>query len=116
MTKEKLLRTRKRLLEDFEFWAKHSCKIRTKEGEIKPLLLNRVQKRFLNNINDQLLTTGMIRSVVLKGRQQGLSTVIHAYIYWFLSQHGAKKGVAEKLHAFVVGTTDAAMGQCQLGQ
>jgi hypothetical protein len=93
MTTEKLLRTRKRLLEDFEFWAKHSCKIRTKAGEIKPLILNNVQRRLLKDISNQLATTGMVRSVILKGRQQGLSTFIHAYNYWYLSQHTGKKGV-----------------------
>lgn len=92
-TKEKLLKTRKRLFEDFEFWAKHSCKIRTKAGEVKPLVLNPVQRRFLKNIHNQLLTTGMIRAVILKGRQQGMSTFVSAYIYWHLSQHKGKKGV-----------------------
>jgi hypothetical protein len=93
MTKEKLLRTRKRLLEDFEFWAEHSCKIRTKAGEVVPLVLNVPQRKYIKNLNNQLLTTGMIRSIVLKGRQQGFSTVIHAYIYFVSSQHSAKKAV-----------------------
>jgi hypothetical protein len=93
VTQEKLLRTRKRLLTDFEFYAQHSCKIRTKSGEIKPLVLNRVQVRFLKHIIDQLATTGRIRSVILKGRQQGLSTVVSAYLYWWLSQHAAQKGI-----------------------
>lgn len=91
--KTTLLKTRKRLLEDFEFWAKHSCKIRTKQGDISPLTLNAVQRRFLPHCLDQLATTGYIRSVVLKGRQQGLSTVIHAMIYWWLSQHEGQKGI-----------------------
>jgi hypothetical protein len=93
VTQEKLLQTRKRLLTDFEYWARHSAKIRTKSGEIKPLILNRVQVRFLNHILDQLATTGRIRSVILKGRQQGLSTVVSAYLYWWLSQHNAQKGI-----------------------
>lgn len=92
-TKEKLLKTRKRLLEDFEFYARHTCKIRTKAGEIKPLILNKVQKRFLQHCLDQLQTTGFIRSVILKGRQQGLSTVVSAFQYWWLSQHQANKGI-----------------------
>lgn len=93
VTKEKLLRTRKRLLTDFQFYASNACKIRTKSGEIKPLVLNRVQKRFLKHCADQLATTGRIRSVILKGRQQGASTVISAYLYWWLSQHTAQKGI-----------------------
>jgi hypothetical protein len=92
-TAEKLLRTRKRLLEDFEFWATKTCKIRTKEGPIVPLELNRVQKRFVQHVTKQLATTGMVRSVDLKGRQQGLSTVIHAIIYWWASQHQGQKAV-----------------------
>jgi hypothetical protein len=92
-TKEKLLRTRKRLREDFEFYASHACKIRTKEGTIVPLVLNRVQKRFLKHCLDQLATVGYIRSVDLKGRQQGISTVVSAIGYWWLSQHPAQKGI-----------------------
>lgn len=94
MTKHpSLVQARKRLFEDFEFWARHSCKVRTKEGEIKPFILNRVQRRFLQNINDQLKTTGRIRAVILKGRQQGLSTFVHAYIYWWVSQRVGQKGL-----------------------
>jgi hypothetical protein len=84
---------RRRLLKDFAFWAKHCCKIRTKAGEIKPLVLNRVQKRFIKHIDGQLRATGKIRSIILKGRQQGLSTCVSAYIYWYESQHNGKKGV-----------------------
>jgi hypothetical protein len=61
MTNPKLLQTRKRLLDDFEFWAKHSCKIRTKAGDIEPLTLNSVQRRFIAHCIDQLKTVGFIR-------------------------------------------------------
>lgn len=89
-----LLATRKRLLDDFAFYAKHAVKIRTKSGEIKPLVLNKVQQRFLlEHIIPQLQTTGKIRSVILKGRQQGLSTVVSAFIYWWTSQHSGQKGI-----------------------
>lgn len=84
---------RKRLLEDFEFYAKHAVKIRTKSGEILPLVLNKVQKRFLSDCLDQLDTVGYIRMVVLKGRQQGLSTVVSAFIFWYVSQHKGQRGL-----------------------
>jgi hypothetical protein len=90
---QKKLATRKRLLEDFEFYAKHSIKIRTKTDGIKPLLLNRVQKRFVKRVIAQHEATGKVRFVVLKGRQQGLSTCISAYIYWRVSQHKGEKAV-----------------------
>jgi hypothetical protein len=87
------LAIRRRLFEDFEFYAKHCCKIRTKEGQISPLILNPVQKRFLEVVLRQLTTRGRVRMVVLKARQQGLSTVISALQYWWLSQRKAQKGL-----------------------
>jgi hypothetical protein len=88
-----LLAARRKLLEDFEFYAKHCVKIRTKEGTIVPLVLNRVQRRFVRAIIDQMQRTGRVRMVVLKARQQGLSTVISAWQYWWLSQRKAQKGL-----------------------
>jgi hypothetical protein len=84
---------RKRLLEDFEFYARHALKIRTKEGTIVPLLLNEAQKRFCEVVIRQLQTTGKVRVVVLKGRQQGLSTVIGGLLFWWVSQHKAVKSI-----------------------
>jgi hypothetical protein len=84
---------RKRLLEDFEFYAKHCVKIRTKKGTIVHLVFNRVQRRFAELIIDQMVTRGYVRMVVLKARQQGLSTVITAWQYWWVSQRKAQKGL-----------------------
>jgi hypothetical protein len=84
---------RKRLFEDFEFYAKHALKIRTKEGTIAPLVLNDAQKIFIKVVIRQLQTTGKVRVVVLKGRQQGLSTIIEGIIYWWSSQHKAVKAI-----------------------
>jgi len=91
--KDKLLDTRRRLLEDFEFYARHCVRIRTKEGTIVPLVFNRVQRRFAKMIIDQMDTRGYVRMVVLKARQQGLSTVITAWQYWWISQRPAQKGL-----------------------
>lgn len=88
-----LRQVRRKLLEDFEFYAKYALKIRTKEGEVKPLLLNAAQRIFIGQCLSQLATTGKIRVVVLKGRQQGISTVIEAMIYWWVSQHKAVKAI-----------------------
>jgi hypothetical protein len=84
---------RKRLYEDFEFYARHALKIRTKEGTIAPLVLNAAQKIFMKTVIDQLQTTGKVRVVVLKGRQQGLSTIIEGILYWWTSQHKAVKSL-----------------------
>lgn len=91
--KTNLRAIRKRLLDDFEFYAQHAVKIRTKQGEVRSLILNRVQKKLLKSIIEQYAATGKVRIIILKARQQGLSTFVHAWLYWFLSQHNAKKGL-----------------------
>jgi hypothetical protein len=84
---------RRRLLTDFEFYAKNCVKIRTKEGQILPFELNKVQKDLLKAVEEQMRNTGKVRVIILKARQQGLSTFVHAWLYWYLSQHKAKKGL-----------------------
>lgn len=86
------LKFRKQLKEDFKFWAERFCKIRTKDGEVRPLVLNTVQIKLLDAIEDQLQKTGRIRVIILKARQQGLSTFVSAYLYWRLSHRKARKG------------------------
>jgi hypothetical protein len=86
-------KARKRLYDDFAFYARHCIKIRTKQGKIAPLVLNRVQERFMDRVLAQLEHNGKVRMVVLKARQQGLSTVISALQYWWLSQRKAQKGL-----------------------
>lgn len=83
---------RKRFYEDFPFWSKWGCKIRTKKGEVAPLILNPVQERFNEAVEKQYKETGRVRVIVLKARQQGLSTYISGWSYWWLSQHTAQKG------------------------
>jgi hypothetical protein len=89
----KQIETRKRLRDDFAFYCKTCVKIRTKDGTIAPLILNPVQERFVERITDMMLRTGKARFVVVKARQQGLSTVISAWQYWWLSQRKAQKGL-----------------------
>jgi hypothetical protein len=90
---DQIREVRKRLLEDFEFYARHALKIRTKDGTVEPLILNEAQKRFCEVVIRQLQTTGKVRVVVLKGRQQGLSTVIGGLLFWWVSQHKAVKAI-----------------------
>ncbi len=84
---------RQRLLTDFAFYAKHCLSVRTKEGDIKPLVLNPAQVYFLGQIEDQIARTGNIRAVILKGRQQGLSTVVGAYLIFRSTQGKGRKAL-----------------------
>ena len=72
--KPELAAVRKRLLTDFPFYSKASLKIRTKTGEIAPLKLNPAQKILQEAVDKQMKTEGKVRVIILKARQQGLST------------------------------------------
>src|SRR3546814_13379965 len=66
--------TRKRLLEDFEFYAPRALKIRTKDAKIVPFRLNRAQRRLLDAVIRQWQDTGRIPGVLLKARQLGFQS------------------------------------------
>lgn len=93
--------TRRRLLEDFRFYADNALFIRTKEQTITTLKLNTAQERLQEIIDRQLATRGYVRIVILKGRQMGLSTMVGGWLYWWVSQRRAQKAmvVAHKAEA-----------------
>ena len=84
---------RLKLYEDFAFYAKHAIKIRTKSNEISMLSLNAPQRKLHEAIENQKKTTGKVRIIILKARQQGFSTYVHGRLYWTLSQRKARKGL-----------------------
>lgn len=70
----------------------HGClKIRDKVGDLKALNLNRAQKYVHGRLEQQLKETGKVRALVLKGRQQGLSTLIGARFYWKTSMNFGRR-------------------------
>ena len=85
--------TRKRLYKDFEFYANKALKIRTKDAKVVPFRLNRAQKRLLDAALRQWHETGRVRIVILKARQLGFSTMVGGFLYWWISQHRATKGI-----------------------
>ena len=72
---------------DFPHYASRCLKIRTKSGEIRPLILNRAQRYFHDRLEDQKRRTGKVRVLLLKGRQTGFSTYISGRFYWQASLH-----------------------------
>lgn len=78
------------LRDDFQYYAQHCLWIRTKNGELEPLELNRAQQYIHRRLEAQRLETGKVRAVILKGRQQGCSTYVEGRFYHATSQH---KGV-----------------------
>jgi len=67
-----------RLAGNLEFFSKHCLKIVDKAGEVQPLVFNRTQQYIHQCLEKQLQETGMIRAIILKGRQQGCTTYIQA--------------------------------------
>ncbi|MEZ5836113.1 MAG: hypothetical protein R3D03_10300 [Geminicoccaceae bacterium] len=72
---------RRRLKDDFSFYCRKALKIRTKDGDILPFELNKAQRHLLGVIERQMEQRGYVRVVILKGRQQGLSTLVTARLY-----------------------------------
>jgi hypothetical protein len=73
---------RRRLRAEFEHYAQKALRIRTKTGAIAPLQLNQAQLYLHRRLEEQRARTGKVRALVLKGRQQGISTYIGGRYYW----------------------------------
>lgn len=73
---------RQRLREDFEFYSRNALFIRPKAGDIVPFQLNKAQKFVHACLEQQLKEKGKVRALVLKGRQQGVSTYVEGRFYW----------------------------------
>lgn len=78
------LRIRRHLRDDFVWYAAKCLQIRPKDPRAgsQPLILNQAQRYLHDRIEDQLKRTGKVRALVLKGRQQGISTYIGGRFYW----------------------------------
>lgn len=87
-----------RLRDDFAFFARNCLKIRTKSGEMKPLLLNRGQLFLHEKLEAQRKAAKPVRAVIVKGRQMGISTYLQARFYWLLWR--SRRGIA--LNAFIL--------------
>ncbi len=68
--------------DDFELFCFHCLKVRTKAGNLVPFVMNRAQRALHAKLEAQLAKTGKVRALVLKGRQQGISTYVAARFYW----------------------------------
>jgi hypothetical protein len=72
----------RRLMGDFDFYARNCLQIRTKADAIQPLDLNNAQRYVHKRIEQQRKETGKVRAIILKGRQQGVSTYVEGRFLW----------------------------------
>lgn len=80
-------RIRQRLKDDFIHYAKKCLKIRTKSGKVEPFELNKAQLHIHQELERQKGETGKVRALILKGRQQGCSTLIGGRFYHKVSHN-----------------------------
>lgn len=71
----------RRLRDEFGYYAPRCLRIRTKSGAIEPLTLNHAQEYLHGRLEAQRERTGKVRALVLKGRQQGISTYLGGRFY-----------------------------------
>jgi hypothetical protein len=68
-------------LSDLTKFAPAFLRIKAKSAESLPFKLNSAQAYIHTRLQEQLATTGRVRAVILKGRQQGCSTYIQARFF-----------------------------------
>lgn len=78
---------RQRLKDDFQHYASRCLRIRAKDGTIAPLVLNEAQTYLHSRLEAQKEQTGKVRALVLKGRQQGISTYVGGRFYHRVTHH-----------------------------
>lgn len=84
MDKDVVIR-RLQLRDDFIFYARNALFIRSKSGDTHPFELNKAQAYIHARLEEQKAKTGKVRALVLKGRQQGVSTYTEGRFYWRVS-------------------------------
>lgn len=72
----------RKLTLDFPYFAKRCLKIKPLVGDFVPLDLNRAQRYVCERALKQVERTGRVRRLLVKARQQGLSTLSTARSYW----------------------------------
>lgn len=85
---KKMLEIHQKLTFDLAFFAeKAPLMIKPKSGQPVPLKLNNAQRMLHDMLEKQRAEKGFVRALVLKGRQQGISTYINARFY-----HSTRRG------------------------
>ena len=82
---------RQQLRDNFQLYALNCLKIRTKSGAIKDFEINEAQQYLDKKVNEQLAKTRKVRAIILKGRQQGISTYIEGRLFWRVSNNAGRR-------------------------
>lgn len=86
-TKTSLLDQLRRLKEDEDYYFPRVLKILTKKSKLKPFEKNVPQQKLKKIMDAQEKKTGKIRVIILKARQEGVSTYVQGKFYHRLSMN-----------------------------
>ncbi len=87
VNEEKILQ----ILRSLPLFARHFLNIRTKAGIVAPFELNRAQIFLHEKLEAQLRDVGIVRAIILKGRQGGCSTYVQARFFHKVCTQVGKK-------------------------
>lgn len=92
-TKEQIERI-KQIAADFWLYCEKNLQILDKSGQLIPLKPNNIQRQIVEHALLCIENKEPIRIIVLKARQEGVSTIVEALIYWYTATH---KNVTAKI-------------------
>lgn len=78
---------RQKLKDDFDFYSRNCLQIRTKDKGVQPFSLNSAQTYLHERLSLQIKTRKKVRAIVLKGRQQGISTYVEGRFIWLTTHN-----------------------------
>ena len=76
---------RRKLKYDFKHYAEKCLRIKSKSGRTEPFKMNKAQEYVHSRLETQKAQTGKVRALILKGRQQGMSTYVGGRFYHLTS-------------------------------
>jgi hypothetical protein len=84
----------KDIKEDYYKYCRANLFIQDKAGMLVRLEPNRIQRKIVDYVIHCLIENKPIRMIVLKARQEGVSTIVESIIYWYSATH---KNVSAKI-------------------
>lgn len=87
MSQDKLIR----ILKNLPLFAKNFLIIHDKSGAVRNFELNRAQLYIHERLEAQFMATGKVRALILKGRQQGVSTYVQSRFFHKIVTRRGKK-------------------------
>jgi hypothetical protein len=99
-----ILRKIKDINRDFNRYCRKNLKILDKAGELVQFKPNPMQQEVVDYVMECIAKGVPVRVIILKARQQGMSTVIEAIIYWWTATH-------KRVNAKIISHDDESAGK-----